>query len=262
MSVTDNPSSSMMAMNNAVDLTISSPQPSLAAIDISYLATALELPENDLRTLLTAPTAELANKFAASASTKIRAYNELGSEKHNDATEWSQAFPFMKLPPELRLQVYESLLEDMVHETLQKGTLDEFPRNGIRPRLSHRAALRLHIKAVIAILHTCRDVRAEAAGIALRIVERYVKSTKSLLKQLGEDCKDHGKPHGSVHDEVERATSDCVFERYRELSQRHSDLYVVRDALWIVNEDVSENRSGKFRESNRSVEVWRWLGRG
>lgn len=262
MSVTDTLSSSMTAMNNALSLPINSPEPSLAAIDVSYLATALGLPENDLHTLLTAPTAELANKFAASASTKIQAYNKLQSEKRNDATECSRAFPFMSLPPELRLQVYESLLEDTLHDTVHKGTLDEFPRIGIRPRLSHRAALRRHIKAVIAILHTCRTTRAEGAGIALQIAEGYAKSTKSSLKQLGEDCKDHGKHHRSVHDGPEWYESDCVYEQYRELSQRHSDLYVVRDALWIVNEDVPENRSGKFRESDRSVEVWRWLGRG
>jgi hypothetical protein len=167
----------------------------------------------------------------------------------------------MSLPPELRLQVYESLIEDMLHDAVHKGTLDGFPESGIRPRLSHRAALRLHIKAVIAILQTCRTVRREGAGVALRIAERYAKSTKSSLKQLGEDCKDHGKHHKMVHDGPEWYKSDCVYERYRELSQRHSDLCVVQDALWIVNEDVSENRSGKFRESDRSVEVWRWLGR-
>lgn len=254
-------SSFMMAMNDPVTSTTSSPKPSLAAIDISYLATALGFPENDLRALLTAPTTELANKFAVSASTKIRAYGKLESEKLDDTTECSKSFPFMKLPPELRLQVYESLIEDMLHDAVHKGTLDEFPESGIRPRLSHRAALRRHIKAMIAILHTCRDVRAEAAGIALRIVERCVKSTKSSLKQLREECQDHGKPHGSVHVEIERSTSDCVFERYRELAQRSADLGVVQDALWIVNEDVSENRSGGFRESDRSVEVWRWLGR-
>jgi hypothetical protein len=260
MSVTDIPSPTM-AMNNPVTSPISFPKPSLTAIDISYLATALELQENDLRTLLTAPTAELANKFAASASTKIRAYDKLESGERNDATGCSPCFPFMSLPPELRLQVYESLIEDMLHDAVHKGTLDEFPESGIRPRLSHRAALRLHIKAVTAILQTCRTVRREGAGVALRIAERYAKSTKSSLKQLGEDCKDHGKHHKMVHDGPEWYKSDCVYERYRELSQRHSDLCVVQDALWIVNEDVSENRSGKFRESDRSVEVWRWLGR-
>jgi hypothetical protein len=53
----------MMAMSNAVSSPISSPKPSLAAIDVSYLAIALGFLENDLRTLLTAPNAELANKF-------------------------------------------------------------------------------------------------------------------------------------------------------------------------------------------------------
>jgi hypothetical protein len=260
MSVTDT-SSHMMAMNKPVTSPISSPKPSLAATDVLCLATTLAFQENDLRTLLIAPTTELVNKFAASASTKIRAYNKFESEKRNDAIECSQFSPFMSLPLELQLQVYESLLEDTLHYTIHKGTLDEFSRSGVRPRLSHPAALRHHIKVVIAILHTCRTVRAEGAGVAFQIAERYVKSTKYSLNQLQEDCKDHRRPHGNLHDEVGRPTSDCIYERHRELLQRYTDLCVIQDALWIVKKDVSKDRFGESRESDISVEVWRWLGR-
>ena len=92
-----------MSMNKPGTSPISSSEPSLAAVDVSHVAATLGFPENNLRTLLTAPTAELANKFAASASTKIRAYNKLESEKRNDGTGCSESFPFMRLPPELRL---------------------------------------------------------------------------------------------------------------------------------------------------------------
>jgi hypothetical protein len=104
-------------------------------------------------------------------------------------------------------------------------------------------------------------VRAEGAGVAFQIAERYVKSTKYSLNQLQEDCKDHGRPHGSLHDEVERPTSDCIYESYRELLQRYTDLCVIQDALWIAKKEVSKNRSGESRESGISVKLWRWLSR-
>lgn len=95
----------------------------------------------------------------------------------------------MKLPPELRLQVYEAVFEDTFDDTVHKGTLDDFPRSGIRPRLSHRAALRRHIKTVMAILQTCRTVRAEGAAMAFQIFDRYAKSASLSLKQLGANAK-------------------------------------------------------------------------
>lgn len=205
------------------------------------MATALGFPENELHTLLTAPTAELANKFAASASIRVWAYNKRESEKR-DTTECSQSFPFMKLPPELRLQVYEAVFEDTFHDTVHKGTLDEFPRSGIRPRLSHRAALRRHLKTVMAILQTCRTVRAEAAAMAFQIADRYAKSTLISLKQLGAECQSYTRNQGSVGRVAQSPSDDSIFDRYREYLQRYSDLCVIHEALQLVEKDVSENR--------------------
>lgn len=162
-----------MATHNPGTLPISSPKPSLALIDVSYLATALGFPENDLRTLLTAPTAELANRFAASASAKAQAYDNLDWEKRNDTTQCLNAFPFMRLPPELRLQVYEIFFQDTIDDVIHKGKLDTISRSGTRPRLSHRAALCRHIKTEMAVLQSSHTVRAEGAKIALQIADKY-----------------------------------------------------------------------------------------
>jgi hypothetical protein len=129
-------------------------------------------------------------------------------EKRKHTVKCLRPFPFMSLPPELRLRVYDFVFEDCLDGTIQKGTSDEIPRSRIRPRLSHRAALRRQIKALMAVFHTCRIVRAEGAGIAFQIAERYIKSTKTSLKQLGNDCKHHARHRESIHDQVQRSTTD------------------------------------------------------
>ena len=163
-------------------------------------------------------------------------------ERRKHKTKCQQPFPFMALPPELRLQVYESLFQDALNDTVQKRTY-AFPRGGIRRRISHRAALRHHIKAAMAILHTCGTVRGEAAAIAFQTADTYIKSTLSSLKQLGVDCESHD--HDSVG-RVERSAGDeNIFERYRELMQRYADLCVDHDALRIVKESVYGRRHGE-----------------
>jgi len=52
-----------------------------AAIDVPYLATAFELPEDEIQTLLDAPTAELVNQFLASVSSKAHEYDDVKAEK-------------------------------------------------------------------------------------------------------------------------------------------------------------------------------------
>lgn len=237
-----------MAINNPETSPISSPEPSLAAVDVSYLATTLGFPETDLRTLLTAPTAELANKFAASASTKIRAYDKLESEKRNDATECSQCFPFMRLPPELRLQVYEAVFKDTLDDVIYKGILDDFPNRGFRPRHASRNALRRHIKAAMALLHTSRTLRAEGATIAFRIAGVYAKATESALSQLRAEKKfiaAVGRAGGSL--------GDSVSGRYRELAPRYVDLRGTYGALRLIRDNVSESGIGESPESQVEV---------
>jgi nucleoprotein TPR len=52
-----------------------------AAVDVPYLATAFELPEDEIQTLLDAPTVELVNQFLASVSAKAQEYDEIKAEK-------------------------------------------------------------------------------------------------------------------------------------------------------------------------------------
>lgn len=160
-------------------------------------------------------------------------------ERRKYKTKRQQPFPFMALPPELRLLVYESLFEDALNDTVQKRTC-AFPRSGIRRRISHRAALQNHIKVVMAILHACGTVRGEAAAIAFQTADTYVKSTLSSLKQLGADCESHD--HDSVGRVEQSAGDENIFERYRELMQRYADLCVVHDALRLLKGNVYGSR--------------------
>jgi nucleoprotein TPR len=52
-----------------------------AAVDVPYLATAFELPEDEIQTLLDAPTVELVNQFLASVSAKAQEFDEIKAEK-------------------------------------------------------------------------------------------------------------------------------------------------------------------------------------
>lgn len=52
-----------------------------AAVDVPYLATAFELPEDEIQTLLDAPTTELVTQFLASVSSKAQEYDDIKAEK-------------------------------------------------------------------------------------------------------------------------------------------------------------------------------------
>jgi len=52
-----------------------------AAVDVPYLATAFELPEDEIQILLDAPTAELVKEFLASVSSKAQEYDNIKAEK-------------------------------------------------------------------------------------------------------------------------------------------------------------------------------------
>jgi nucleoprotein TPR len=52
-----------------------------AAVDVPYLATAFELPEDEIQTLLDAPTTELVNQFLASITSKAQEYEDVKAEK-------------------------------------------------------------------------------------------------------------------------------------------------------------------------------------
>jgi nucleoprotein TPR len=52
-----------------------------AAVDVPYLATAFELPEDEIQTLLDAPTVDLVNQFLASVSAKAQEFDEIKAEK-------------------------------------------------------------------------------------------------------------------------------------------------------------------------------------
>lgn len=52
-----------------------------AAVDVPYLATAFELPEDEIQILLDAPTTELVNQFLNSVSSKAHEYDDIKAEK-------------------------------------------------------------------------------------------------------------------------------------------------------------------------------------
>jgi nucleoprotein TPR len=52
-----------------------------AAVDVPYLATAFELPEDEIQSLLDAPTTELVTQFLSSISSKAQEYDDIKAEK-------------------------------------------------------------------------------------------------------------------------------------------------------------------------------------
>jgi hypothetical protein len=105
-------------------------------IDVRYLANAFGLSETEIQTLLAAPTADLAQKFVALAFAKAQAYDNLKVEKRQDALEHKQPCHFMIIPPELRLQIYQLVFQDVLENDTRFDRLNGcFPRNVARRHL-------------------------------------------------------------------------------------------------------------------------------
>jgi hypothetical protein len=141
----------------------------------------------------------------------------------------------MKLPPEPRSQIYDSLFEDALHDIRYRGALDEFPQSGIRPQYSPRVAVHRHIKSTMAILHTNHILRVEAIDIAYHIASGYVESTKISLDRVMQERK------RSIVSGM--GTSYQLLLEETELRPRYNCLCSIRGALRVVMENLFENRA-------------------
>lgn len=127
-----------------------------------YLATAYGLREDDLKKIVTAPTAELA-KFITSALDKARVCDELEAEKRRRFTE---------LPPEIRLRIYELAFHDELKEIYHKDE-DQLWTNYWYSRGDH--AVR-YVKVALKFAHTCRRLRVEALPACIKVT-RTIEDT-------------------------------------------------------------------------------------
>lgn len=96
----------------------------------------------------------------------------------------------------------------------------------------------------MAILHTCRTVRGEGAGIAFQIAGVCAKATESALSQLRAEKKfiaAVGRAGGFLGDSISR--------RYRELAPRYVDLRGIYGALRLIRDNVSESHIRESLES-------------
>lgn len=133
--------------------------------DTRYLATAYGLREDDVKKIVTAPTAELA-KFITSALDKARVCDKLEAEKRCRFTE---------LPPEIRLRIYELAFHDELKEIYHKDE-GQLLTNHWYSRGDH--AVR-YVKVALKLAHTCQMLRAEVLPACIKVT-RTIDHTLDL----------------------------------------------------------------------------------
>lgn len=158
---------------------------------------------------VTAPTAE-AIKGAITL-----APNEAQEKDKLDAGETSS---LMGLPPELRLQIYEFIL------------YSEFQDNchNVRLGLCRRCVLR-HVKAVLKLVNTSEQLRAEALPACTKVATEIETALKKEILELG-DSLELGGSYAKIKGFV-----NCV--RYRFLKHRYRIIRDLKTSLQPVEED-------------------------
>lgn len=97
------------------------------------------------------------------------------------ATNITQTCHFMRLPPELRLQIYQSVFDDLLidhSETMRMCKVRRIHQHG---RGSARHVL---AKGVLAVLHINHVSRVEAATASVYSMDACAKSSEAIYEEL------------------------------------------------------------------------------
>lgn len=200
-------------------------QLSIADIIVPYLITTFGLSENEVQTLLAAPTAELTYKFVASEVAKAQAYDKL-------AQEYTSPCHFMKLPPELRLNIYALVFHDALENSpCREGS--NASSQAKRPRGTVRSH---HIKKVLSVLHTSRTLRGEAFETCDRLACALRRSMKASLTSIP------GWPK-SNHRYYIHHLDNCKY--LVECQSCYEDVVEICKALQVVEVNMFKSRFGK-----------------
>lgn len=164
-------------------------QLSFTASDVSRLATAYGQGEDEIQKLLKAPTAKLAKNFMAAALEKAQLCDQLELEKCTNKDK--NPFPFMDLPPELRLRIYELVVGDI----LEQNPPEDFTQRLMGGRIYNRKAI-YHLTMVNKVIHTSRTIRTEVLPVCTKVAEDaskvvYRHWTSDPTPPRAEDTTEH-----------------------------------------------------------------------
>ena len=164
-------------------------QPSFTTSDVSRLAAAYGQGEDEIQKLLKAPTVKLAKKFMAAALAKAQLCDKLESEKCTNKDK--HPFPFMSLPPELRLRIYELVVGDI----LEQNPPEDFAQRLWGGKAYNRKAI-YHLTMVNKVIHTSRTIRIEVLPVCMKVAEDaskvvYGQWTSDPTPPRAEDTTEH-----------------------------------------------------------------------
>lgn len=209
-------------------------QPFFTASDVSRLATAYGKGKDEIEKLLKAPTARLARQFMAAALTKAQLCDKLEAE--NGTTKDKRPFPFMDLPPELRLRIYELVMGGILEQTPPEGFA---PRQGEGRSLGDIAAH--HLMMANEVIHTSRMSRLEALPVFIKVADDMMKAArKQAMATQPPDAttsKRHSQMFGHrrelkrVRDVLRR--NEQLWDHFRELKSLH-DVLSRNEARWMT----------------------------
>lgn len=218
-----------MASDDANDQPFSSTQPTLVEIDVPYLVVTFGLPEAEIKTLLKTPTVELTQKFMASVCAKGQSCDKL-------VKEHSGTCHFMKLPPELRLEIYKLVCQDVLKNIpCDVGSITA-RLQGTTSRVCEAVRSR-HLKAVLSVLHTSRGLRVEAFEAYNQLAGGFRDSTEASLKLIP------GWPGGIYWLQY------CRYPHLGKLQSRYKHMVNICKALQLVETSMSNIRSKTSTEN-------------
>ena len=151
----------------------------------------------------------------------------------NDTTK--QHFPFMKLPPELRLLIYEFALEDLI-PTMAYPTPNR-PAAICRFSSPYISAMQLRARGILALLLTNKEIRAESSKAVMPSMPAHLQNYRTrswldreewvqFLLRVNNNQTDLGsetvrQEFRGLENQLNRASFDCkvVFSVYAAMSR-------------------------------------------
>lgn len=158
--------------------------------ETKYMAAAYSLSEDEVQTLRTAPTAELTQKFMASALAKAKLCDQLQMKeprRSNNKSTKRETHPcdFMRLPQELRLQIFEMIFQDALENSIPSDEIDPEFQSYVHNAVSG------HVQTAMDLAHTSRELRHEALSACIKVADDIQKKAWETLARLRPGYKYH-----------------------------------------------------------------------
>lgn len=170
------------------------------------------------------------------ATAQVR--NESPAEVLSSANTSEKPCHFMKLPPEIRVDIYERIMQDAFRNI----------ENGIQPQyytavvLCRDRSLPRTYETALALLHTNRSTRQEALLLCLKLASDARKCAEAELRMLRPHWRKTGGSTGVAFDLPWKVTHALIqqgtYDKYMHLESLHSDIEEFHTRMQLVESNM------------------------